>query len=284
MSLFRWGAIPVLVDIELETFTMDPADFRRKLSPNTKAFMPVHAFGCSADMDPLLSIAEEMSIAVVEDAATALGATYYDRPCGGLGTLGCFSFHPRKVITTGEGGMIVTDDDRLGDRISLLRNHGGVLDGFFYRYEAAGFNYRLSDIQGAIGGVQMRKLSKIIKKRRALATELSDLLMNQDAIRLPKNPPWGGHIFQSFVILLDDKLSREFIIGRLRESGIEATIGTYALHDQPFFQRTYTYASGDLPNSHTAFMRSLTLPLYPQMLKEELEAVAHSLDSAISAA
>src|SRR5262249_52435862 len=124
--VIQQGAKPVLVDIDLETFTLDTDDLSEKITPRSKAIIPVHAFGLSANMGPILRLAEKHGLAVVEDAACAIGATYYSKPCGSLGTTGCFSFHPRKVITTGEGGMITTDDDLLAEKIKLMRNHGGV--------------------------------------------------------------------------------------------------------------------------------------------------------------
>ncbi len=276
------GAKPVLVDIDLETFTVDVEDFKSKITQRTKAIMPVHAFGCSADMDPIIKLAQEYGIPIVEDAATAIGATYYDRFCGNLSTMGCFSFHPRKVITTGEGGMIVTNDDRLARRIELLRNHGGVRNNYWYRYEAAGFNYRLSDVQGAIGVAQMDKLPWIIERRRTLAYQLRELLAEMDGIRLPVDPPWEGHIYQSFVVLLEEDIDRDQAIEDLRERDIEVTLGTYALHDQPFYQREFGYNSGDLPNSHKAFVRTITLPLYPQMSESDIDLVAVNMRSILT--
>ena len=276
------GAKPVLVDIELETFTMDVEDLKSKISERTKAIMPVHAFGCSADMDPINELAKNYEIPVVEDAATAIGATYYDRFCGNLSTMGCFSFHPRKIITTGEGGMIVTNDDRLANRIELLRSHGGVREGYKFRYEAAGFNYRLSDVQGAIGVGQMEKLAWLIERRRMLASQLRELLADIDCIRTPVDPTWGGHIYQSFVVLLNEGIDRDQIIEDLKERDIEATIGTYALHDQPFYQREFGYVSGNLSNSHEAFVHTLTLPLYPQMSERDVDSVAVNLGFAIT--
>ena len=271
------GATPVLVDINLDTFTMDVDDLRSKITARTKAIMPVHAFGCSADMDPIMQVANEHGIPVVEDAACAIGTTYYDRYCGNIGTLGCFSFHPRKVITTGEGGMIITNDDRLADRIQLLRSHGGVRVDNRYEYEAAGYNYRLSDVQGAIGVVQMKKLSTLIERKRVLARQLKERLVDVNGIRLPVDPPWGGHIYQSFVILVDEGLDRDQIIKDLRAHDIETTLGTYAVHDQPFYQRQFGYTAGQLPCSYTAFTQSITLPLYSQMQESDLYVIADNL-------
>lgn len=271
------GAIPVLVDIKLDTFTIDPADLRTKITPRTKAIMPVHTFGCAADMEPILQIASEHNLVVIEDAACAMGTTYNGRYCGNLGQMGCFSFHPRKVITTGEGGMITTNDDELADKIRLLRSHGGIRVGNWFQYEAAGFNYRLSDIQGAVGVVQMEKLATLIERKQHWANLLKEKLSKIPGVMLPQEPSWGGHIYQSFVILVQEVISRDSIIAELKTRDIETTLGTYALHDQPFFQRQYGYVSGQLSQSHIAFTQSITLPLYPQMNEGDLDLIASNL-------
>lgn len=271
------GAIPVLVDIDLDTLTMNPDDLRRKITPRAKAIIPVDAFGCAADYDPILAIADEYNLAVIEDAATAIGAKYYDRYCGNLSTMGCFSFHPRKVITTGEGGMIITNDDALAEKIRLLRSHGGVRMGAWFQYEAAGFNYRLSDILSAMGVAQMEKLPWLIERKRELAASLSGRLKNIAGVRIPLEPKWGGHIYQSYVILVDEGFDRDRIVEGMKARGIETTLGTYALHDQPFFQREFGYQTSQLPNSHAAFRRTITLPLYPQMNESDLDLVADAL-------
>jgi perosamine synthetase len=275
-------AAVVLVDVDPVTFTMDPEDLRRKITPRSRAVLPVHAFGCPADMDRIMAVAAEFGLPVLEDAACALGATCGGRACGSIGTLGCFSFHPRKVITTGEGGMIVTDDDELADRVRLLRNHGGVAETFAYRYEAAGFNYRLSDILAAIGVAQMDKLDELLERRRLLAGRLRELLADVPAVRCPDDPPWGMHIFQSFVVLLDESIDRDRLVADLRRADIETTLGTYALHDQPYFQRQGGWATGQLPHSHAAYRHSLTLPLYHQMTDEDPATVVAALLKAIA--
>jgi len=271
------GAVPVLVDIRLDTFTIDPDDLRARITPRSRAIIPVHAFGCSADMEPILEIARQHHLAVLEDAACAIGTTYHGRYCGSMGTLGAFSFHPRKVITTGEGGMITTDDETLAERIRLLRSHGGVRSGYWYEYEAAGFNYRLSDILGAMGVAQMEKLPRLIERKRLLAAGLKQRLAGIAGLSLPVEPAWGGHIYQSFVVMVDEGIDRDRMVADLRALDIETTLGTYALHDQPFFQRTYGYSSGQLPHSHAAFRRSLTLPLYPQMEEHDLDFLVEGI-------
>lgn len=271
------GAIPILVDIDLDTYTINVEDLRAKITPNSRVVIPVHAFGCSADMDPIRDVAREHHLIVIEDAACAIGTTYYSEFCGNMGEMGCFSFHPRKVITTGEGGMITTNIPELAKSIQLLRSHGGVKTGYWYQFEAAGFNYRLSDIQGAVGVIQMAKLDEIIERRRFLAGELKQRLQSVPGFQMPSDPKWGGHIYQCFVIMVDDNLNRDQIIEDLHEEGIETTLGTYALHDQPFFQRTYQYQSGQLSSSHMAFTRTITLPLYPQMTLDDLDIIAEKL-------
>lgn len=146
-----------------------------------------------------------------------------------------------------------------------------------YQYEAAGYNYRLCDVQGAIGVAQMEKLSTLIERKRTLAHQLQERLADVGGIRLPVDPPWGGHIYQSFVILVDEGLDRDRTVEDLRARGIETTLGTYALHAQPFYQRAYGYTPGQLPRSYAAFTQAITLPLYPQMQESDLDVIADNL-------
>jgi dTDP-4-amino-4,6-dideoxygalactose transaminase len=180
--------------------------------------------------------------------------------------------------------MITTSDAALAERISLLRSHGGVRTGAWFSYEEAGFNYRMSDIQGAMGIAQMQKLPHLIERKRLLAEGLRSRLAGLEAVKPPCDPPWGNHIYQSFVVLLAGRLDRDAIVQRMRERGIETTLGTYAVHDQPFYQRTYGYVRGQLRNSHTAFTKSLTLPLYPQMKEGDLDFIAENLREVIASA
>lgn len=276
------GAIPVFVDINLDTFTIDLEDLERKLSPKTRAIIPVDTFGCSVDMDPINEMAARYNIPVLEDAACAFGTTYKDRYCGNLSAVGCFSFHPRKAITTGEGGMILTNDGQLAERIALLRSHGGVRTGYWFEYEDAGFNYRMSDIQGAIGIAQMEKLPYILGRKTELARALTERLSAIKGIRTPVQPAWGGHVYQSYVILVDETIDRDDLIHQMRSQDIECTIGTYACHDQPFFQRTYGYRTGELKNSHAAFTRSVALPFYPQQTDADLDRIQEALGQVIN--
>jgi perosamine synthetase len=271
------GANPILVDVRPDTFTMDPADLERKVTPRSRAIIVVDTFGCAADIDAIQAVAAQHSLPIIEDAACAIGSTYRGRPCGSLTEIGCFSFHPRKVITTGEGGMITTSDERLAERIRLLRSHGGKRNGYKFVYEEAGYNYRLSDVQGAMGIAQMDKLPRLLERRKELARKLRARLSECPNITRPAEPGWGGHIYQSFVVMLDDVLPRDRVVERMAELGVEATLGTYALHAQPFYVRKYGYRPGQLPISYAAYQRALTLPLYPQMSEADVDTVASAL-------
>jgi dTDP-4-amino-4,6-dideoxygalactose transaminase len=276
------GARPVLTDIDSATFTMSPDDIARRITAQTKAIMPVHAFGLVADMDPINAVAAEHGLPVVEDAACAIGSTYHGRPAGRLGILGCFSFHPRKAITTGEGGMITTDDEALADRIRLLRSHGGVREHGRFTFEDAGFNYRLSDILAAVGVAQFRKLSGIVETKRSLAARYATLLAAVEGVRPPVEPSWGGHVYQSYVVMLDDDVDRDAVIEQMRLADIETTLGTYALHQQPYFRRELGDLDGRLPVSAAAFTQSLCLPLFPGLTDDDQTRIADSLAKAVA--
>ncbi len=276
------GARPVLVDVQPDTYNMDAKDLEARLTPRSRAVIPVHAFGLAADMDAILEVASRYRLAVIEDAACALMARYRDRMCGTMGDVGCFSFHPRKSITTGEGGMIVTDKEELARRIVLLRSHGGVREEFYFRFEEAGFNYRLSDIQAAVGIAQLVKLDWIIARKRELAARLRERLASSPGVTPPVEPEGYFHSYQSYVVMLDEGLDRDRVIAAMRRRGVETTLGTYALHAQPFFQKAYGYIPGQLPNSYRIFRQSLTLPFYPQMTSEEMEYVLAALQESLA--
>jgi dTDP-4-amino-4,6-dideoxygalactose transaminase len=222
------GARPVLADVSLDTFNLDPTRIAALVTSRTRAILPVHLFGLSAPMDEVLVMAERYGLPVVEDAACALGAEYKGRQCGTMGRIGCFSLHPRKAITTGEGGLIVTRDAGLADRLRSLRNHGMAPGPTGYHFVMAGLNYRMTDLQGALGIVQMERLDGIIKRRRTLAVVYDSELADIPWLIRPVAPDGGQHIYQSYVTLLDQGLDRSRIMAALREDGIECTIGTYA--------------------------------------------------------
>ena len=270
-------AKPVLVDIDLATYNVDVRQIRSAITKRTKAIMPVHLFGQPADMEPILQIAQEYGLFAIEDAACALGAEYHGRKCGAMGHIGCFSFHPRKAITTGEGGMLVTDDDAAAERVRRLRNHGVVTVDGHNCFELAGFNYRMTDFQGALGAVQMRRLEGIIARRIELAGLYDQALARMPSIVRPVKMDGVRHIWQSYVILVNEGVRRDGVLKNLREQGIEATIGTYALSVQPH----YAGMGGVLPNSHRAYAQSLCLPLHTRMSAADVEEIGECLERAV---
>jgi dTDP-4-amino-4,6-dideoxygalactose transaminase len=271
------GATPVLVDIDLATFNLDVRGIRPALTSRTKALMPIHMFGQPADMDPILAIAREKGLAVVEDAACALGSEYRGRRCGGLSHVGCISFHPRKVITTGEGGMLVTNDHALAERLRVLRNHGQVTSEGRVRFEAAGFNYRMTEFQGAMGVAQMGRLASLIDRRTELASLYHQALEGIPELQRPTSPPQARCGWQSYVVLVAPGVDRDALRERLRIAGIETTIGTYSVSAQPH----YAGRCRPLPLSGDAYARGLSLPLHTRMTDADVAVVANALRAAL---
>lgn len=280
-AVAQQGATPVFVDIDEVTFNLDPTLLADAITERTRAIMPVHAFGLTADMDPITEIASSAGIPVIEDAACAIGGSYHGRQAGTLGTAGVFSFHPRKIITTGEGGMVLTDDDDVASRLGLLRAHGGVRGELFMEFLDVGFNYRLSDIHAAIGVVQMGKLDQIIRGRRRAAAELTQRVGGIEGVRPPSEPEGVQHTFQSYVVLLDDAIDRDGVIRAMRSRGVETTLGTYGMPQQPAFAR-FVPPGARFPRTERAHRQALTLPLDPQISTDELDRVAATLADSVA--
>jgi perosamine synthetase len=280
-AVIQQGATPVFVDIERSTFNLDPRLLESALTERTRAIMPVHAFGLCADMDPIVAIADRHGLPVIEDAACALGGVYHGRGAGSLATAGVFSFHPRKIITTAEGGMITTDDDALADRIAVLRAHGAVRGELFMAFVDAGFNYRLSDVHAAIGSAQMGKLPTILQGRRTRAAELTERLAGLAGVHTPIAPDGIEHTYQSYVVRLDDDIDRDAVIRAMRARDVETTLGTYGMHLQPYFRARFGIADGALPETTRAHHQALTLPLYPQLTADDLDIIADALRESV---
>jgi dTDP-4-amino-4,6-dideoxygalactose transaminase len=283
------GARPVFVDIDGDTFNLDPECLEQVLAHLTrkketagrvKAVLPVHTFGQLADMPSILEIASRYGIPVVEDAACALGATLHERQAGTWGGLGCFSFHPRKAITTGEGGMVVTDDARLARLLRALRNHGQDPDAVAPDFILPGLNYRMTEFQAALGCVQLSKLEWILSKRRELAANY-DRLLADSAFTAPSVPSGGNPVFQSYVVLMPEDASerREECIRYLRERDIETTIGTWHMPLTSYLRAAYGHKAGDFPVTDLVFSRSLALPLHQALEHAEQEHVIRVLET-----
>lgn len=287
------GARPVFVDIDLTTFNLDPAAVEAAITPRTKAIVAVHLFGLAAPMDELLEIARRHSLAIIEDGACAVGSIYKGRPVGTIGDIGCFSFHPRKVITTGEGGMVTTAHSHLAERLKSLRNHGatglpaGVDSSRGYAmstFDRLGFNLRLSDIQAAVGVAQMGRLDSLLAERRACAKRYDELLSNVNELALPVEPEWAHHTYQSYVIRLRDgkREKRNEIMDHLTAHGIQTRPGTHAVHRLGYYAHKYELSQGAFPKACEAEDATITLPIFPDMTIAESNFVATKLMAALS--
>jgi len=273
------GAQPVFVDIDPATFNIAPETLEEVLRHQpVKAILPVHAFGGMADMDAIFEIAARRGIPIVEDAACALGASLAGRRAGTWGTMGCFSFHPRKAITTGEGGVITTDDPALTRRLRALRNHGQDPDAPAPDFIVPGYNLRLTEFQAALGSSQLRKVERIIEARRAGAARY-DALLADSGIRPPVAQGDSRHVYQSYAALLPPGagVRRTGIIAAMRQRGIETTIGTYHIPLTSYFRRQGGFQEGAFPVTDDVAARTITLPLYETMTAREQEAVTLAL-------
>ncbi len=275
-TIAQIGAIPVLVDCLPGRFTLDLEDAARKVTSNTTAIMPVDPFGQPADMKGVCDLASSHGLAVIEDAACAIGAQRDGTCCGAWAGAGCFSFHPRKIITTGEGGMLTTNDADLAARARKLRSHGGVSAVVGLEFQHNGYNYRMSEIQAALGLSQMKKLTAMLADRRRVAADYSKQLADVSGVALPLDCEEGTGTYQSYVVLLDHDIDRDRVIAHTRKAGVETTLGTYAMHSHPAFAH-FAYRAGDLPNSLLAQNQSLSLPIYGNMQADEVERVVNVL-------
>lgn len=275
------GATPVLVDSRPGQFDMDPDDLAAKITAQSRAIIVVHPFGQPAAMAQINNIAAEHDLRVIEDAACALGTQLPDGTrCGGASDAGCFSFHPRKLLTTGEGGMIVTDDTTLAERLAVLRNHGGQRTRVGMTFIENGFNYRMSEIQACLGRMQIGRFDAVLDERRRVAHLYLERLADLNAAIVPLSGTAEQCSFQSFVILLEDGVDRDAVSERMRALGVETTLGTYAMHRHEAFAR-FGYAPGDLPHSNRAEKQSLTLPLLSDMDDETVDLVIDCLKTAL---
>jgi len=260
------GARAILVDVDPETFNLDVTTLDAALSPRTKAVLAVHLFGRPLDWEALEAAVPD-GVALVEDAAGALGARYRGHACGSLGAMGCLSFHPRKVVTTGEGGAVTTSDDGLAERVRSLRHHGWSPSDRYDDLPRAGFNYRIPDVLCALGIPQLERLEGLLAARERIAAGYQERLTG--VVETPSAAEGDRHGFQAYVVRLD---RRDEALAGLRGQGIEAQIGTYALH------RLSAYADqGSFPGADRAFERALALPFHTQLTDADLDRVAGAL-------
>lgn len=284
------GARPVFVDIDPRTYTIDPHAIEAAITPRTCAIVPVDQIGLAADLDPILDIARRHNLRVVEDAAPSLGATYHSRPLGAISPMTCFSFHPRKSITTGEGGAIATNDAVVAERARVMRSHGASISDLVRHradsvtvedYEDLGYNYRMTDIQAAIGIEQLKKLDDILACRCRLAERYNTLLVGLDGVSTPYTPVYGWHTYQSYCIRLDPArtVPRHEVMARMLTLGVATRRGVMAIHEEPYY--VSRFGSVSLPVTEAATRQTLLLPLYATMTEAEQDRVIDALRGSI---
>jgi perosamine synthetase len=295
------GGKVVFCDIDLDTFNLNLESLRRCITPKTKAILPVHLFGLAVDMKPLMALAKEHGLWVIEDAACGFGSTYQGQHVGTFGDTGCFSFHPRKAITTGEGGMITTQSDALAEKLRRLRDHGAAMTDLQRHMGArpylladhpdAGYNQRMTDLQAALGSAQMDRAEAIIAERRRLAAIYDEAFADLPWLNTPAHLDGHGHGYQSYPCLFNPEPlnaasiervneRRNAWMDRLQQAGISTRPATHAVHMLQFYREKYGLKPQDFPNARAANDCSISLPLFHGMSEAEQQ---HVIDHVLAA-
>jgi perosamine synthetase len=282
-ALTKLSIKPVLVDSEYDTFNMKVEDIESKITSKTKAIMIVHIFGLTVDVDPIINLAKKYNLKVIEDAAQAIGQTYKGNQCGSFGDISIFSFYPNKHITTGEGGMVLCDDDLLDKRSKSLRNLCFGEQRFIH--DEIGFNYRMTNMQAALGVAQLERINQIVEKKRWIGETYNSLLQDLDMINLPiKATSYCENIYWVYAITLKDdysKTSREV----MQELG-ECNIGTrpffYPMHQQPVFNRAGLFLQDRLPNSEKLYKMGFYIPSGLALTQDQAVEVSEALHKVLS--
>lgn len=282
-------ARPVIADVTRETYHIDPRDIERRITRRTKAIIPVHYGGQLCDMDSILDIAKEHNLVVIEDSAHTIGVKYKNRMVGTIGRATVFSFYATKNMTTAEGGMITTNDDALAEKIRILTLHGISKDAWkrysaegswYYQVVAEGYKYNMTDLEAALGLVQLKRLPEFIARRQELAKRLDAGLKSISGIRIPTTLAYNDHGWHLYVIEVEEEesgVSRDQFILNMRDRGIGTSVHFIPLHRHPLYQKTLGVGSLQYPTSEKVFRRIVSLPLYPRMQDEDVDRVCQAV-------
>jgi len=262
------GGTPVFVDVDAKTFNISPECTEKALTQKTKAIMPVHIYGQSADMEAICAIAKKHNLYIIEDAAQGIGVSFKGKPVGGFGEVGCLSFYADKTMTTGEGGMVLTDDDKLAEKCLILKHQGRTGRGFYF-HEHIGYNFRLTDLQAAVGLAQLTKLPTIIERKKRNEKLYKDLLADVKGVKFPYIDPRGFNVPFRINILVDNPTG---LSDFLNKEGIGSRQFFYPLHLQPCYN-----IKGDFPNSIKAYETGLSLPSSVTLTQEQIEYVCQKI-------
>jgi dTDP-4-amino-4,6-dideoxygalactose transaminase len=292
-TIIHAGATPVLADIRIDDYCIDPEAIERAITPRTRAIMPVHHAGTACRMDEILEIARRHRLAVIEDAAHALGTYIGERSVGVFGDATVFSFYPTKNVTSGRGGMLTTDDDALAERCRVLSLHGMSNDAWdrytergswAYRVLAPGYNYAMTDFQAALGHAQFSRLGEFQRVRRHLAQMFSERLGRLPQLVLPVEREGTTHAWHLYVVRLRPEartISRDEFIVAMKERGIGTSVHFIPIHHHPYYRETYGWAPGDFPVSDQAYETMVSLPLYTRMTEAEVDRVASAVEEIV---
>ena len=284
--------VPVLVDSEPRTWCMDVSQIEKKLTPRTRAIMPVHIYGHPVDMDPILDLADRHGLAVIEDAAEVHGAEYLSRRdtshptwrrCGSFGTLSCFSFYANKLVTTGEGGMVLTDDPELAEKARSLRNLCFKAERRFY-HESLGFNFRLTNLQAALGLAQLERIDEIVARKRWMGQEYTRRLQGIKGLQLPAEESWARSVFWMYGVVLSKEIpmdAREFA-QKLREHGVDTRPFFLGMHEQPVFHQRGLFVGNEYPVANWLADRGLYLPSGLALTENQVEEVCNAVHEVLS--
>lgn len=271
------GAVPVFVDIEPDTYNLDPEDLKRKVTPNTKAIMVVDVFGHPAEWDEILKVAEKYGLKVIDDSCEALGAEYKGKKLGQFGNAAAFAFYPNKQITTGEGGIIVTNDSEIADLCRSLRNQGRGKMGAWLEHERLGYNYRMTEMSAALGVSQMRRVKSLLAKRERVAAMYTGRLSGLDWLRTPVMKPYVRMSWFVYVVTLAEGLDRDRVISALAQEGIPARGYFSPMHLQPYIRERFGTREGMLPVTESVAKRTIALPFHGNLTETEIDVVVEAL-------